>query len=113
MISEAVKDGRVTPAKKQEVIDLAHEIGIKGITSYLSMLPKLVSGKTVDVKEQAPSNVSSVSTLSRADKAVLHPKKGFKDPITGRAWTEEEFMAAKKSVEAKKAARLGISEDDE
>ena len=101
LIDAAVKEGKVPPAKKEEVVNLYKKIGHDGLVSYLSMLPSLIK---INSEINSPNNnVEADSSMSLSSTELEVARKFGFDP--------KEFAKHKIKCKSLKALPVEIEED--
>lgn len=88
LVDEAVVDGRVAPAKREELLQLTAKIGVEGLKVCLSMLPKQPGQSTPVV---TPATNPAAAPQLTAEEAAIARAAGIKP---------EQFAARKTSVAA-------------
>lgn len=65
LIDGAVKDGRLAPAKKDQMLELAQKFGLDGVKAFLSMLPKVPAPAEEPKVEPKQEGASVPEVLTR------------------------------------------------
>jgi phage I-like protein len=79
--TDPARGGKVAPAKREEVIALADKIGIDGLRSYLSMLPKKVASASESPRETNDAGPAAGELALSANEMSVARQLVGDDPI--------------------------------